>query len=82
MILLSKRQQIVVNLYFNYKHTYSIIFIALADANYKFTYINVGAPGSDADDGVYLNCALPQVVENNTIKMPHDAFALKSYKYD
>lgn len=59
------------SLYFNYKHTHSIVLMALADANYKFTYINVGAPGRDADGGVYLNCSLSQALENNTMNIPH-----------
>ncbi|XP_063904411.1 putative nuclease HARBI1 isoform X2 [Zophobas morio] len=58
------------SLYFNYKQAHSIILMGLADANYKFLYINIGAPGRDSDGGVYMNCSLSQALENNTLNIP------------
>lgn len=58
------------SLYFNYKHTHSIILMAVADANYKYIYINVGAPGRESDGGVYLNCLLSASLENDELKIP------------
>ena len=37
------------SIYFNYKKFYSILLLAVVDANYKFLYIEVGAPGSAGD---------------------------------
>lgn len=59
------------SLYFNYKHTHSIILMALADASYKLMYINVGSPGRDSDGGVFLNCSLSQKLENNALCIPN-----------
>ncbi|XP_030758575.1 putative nuclease HARBI1 isoform X2 [Sitophilus oryzae] len=60
------------SLYFNYKGAHSIVLMALADANYKFTYINVGSPGRDSDGGVYSNCSLADAVTNNLLNIPNE----------
>ncbi len=39
--------------YHNYKGFYSIILLALTDANYRFRYIEVGDPGANGDAGLY-----------------------------
>ncbi|XP_031560192.1 uncharacterized protein LOC116296307 [Actinia tenebrosa] len=44
--------------YFNYKHFFSVLMLALVDANYKFLYVNVGAPGRAGDAGVFSECSL------------------------
>lgn len=49
---------------------YSIILLAIADANYKFIYVNVGAYGSEGDSGVFSNDTLGRTILNNTIPLP------------
>ncbi|XP_064111408.1 uncharacterized protein LOC135218892 [Macrobrachium nipponense] len=39
--------------YFNYKKFYSMVLLAIADASYKFLYVNMGAIGSESDGGVF-----------------------------
>ena len=56
--------------YFNYKHTFSIILLAVVDANYKFIYIDVGCNGRISDGGVFKNCSLFNAMENNTLQIP------------
>ncbi|XP_030753176.1 protein ALP1-like [Sitophilus oryzae] len=71
--------------FFNYKkNKYSIVFLAVADHNYCFTYIDVGASGSASDGGVFKNCSLHQYLENgflpeNGVMVGDAAFPLKKY---
>lgn len=60
------------SLYFNYKQNHSIVLMALADANYKFIYINVGAEGRNSDGGVFNNTKLYEALENKTLNIPSD----------
>ena len=56
--------------YFNYKHSFSIVLLAVVDANYKFIYIDVGCNGRVSDGGVFRNCDLFTAMENNTLNIP------------
>lgn len=46
------------SMYFNYKGFHSIILLAVADAHYKFIYIDIGCNGRISDGGVYKNSSL------------------------
>lgn len=42
----------------------------MSDANYKFQYINVGAPGKNSDAGIFRESSLMKKIENGTINLP------------
>lgn len=59
------------SLYYNYKGTNSIVLMALADANYKFTYIDVGCNGRISDGGVFNRCDLSKAIEDGRLNIPN-----------
>lgn len=58
------------SLFFNYKGTFSIVLLALADAHYRFLTIQVGDFGRTSDGGVFRNSALAKGLENQTLHVP------------
>jgi len=40
-------------LYYNYKHFFSLILMAICDANYCFTIIDVGSFGKESDCNIF-----------------------------
>ena len=56
--------------YFNYKHFFSIVLLALVDANYKFVDINVGASVRAGDAGIYTDSDLKKALDENSLNLP------------
>ncbi|XP_060877917.1 putative nuclease HARBI1 [Metopolophium dirhodum] len=56
--------------FFNYKGHFSIVLMALVDANYSFIYINAGCQGRISDGGVFKNTDLWKRLENKSLNLP------------
>ena len=58
--------------YFNYKGPFSIVLLALVDADYKLIYVDIGCNGRASDGGVYKNSSLAIALEENHLNIPKD----------
>ena len=58
--------------YFNYKGTFSIVLLALVDADYKFIFIDIGWNGRISDGGIDRNATLFSALENNSLNIPKE----------
>ena len=56
--------------YFNYKQLFSVVFMAVVDADYKLIYIDVGCNGRVSDGGVFKNFSVYKALENNDLNIP------------
>lgn len=56
--------------YYNYKGHCSIVLMALANADYCFTYVNVGAKGSASDGGVFSLSTFYTQLQKGELHLP------------
>uniref|UniRef100_A0A3Q3FCJ6 DDE Tnp4 domain-containing protein n=1 Tax=Labrus bergylta TaxID=56723 RepID=A0A3Q3FCJ6_9LABR len=59
--------------YFNYKNTFSIVPLALVDADYRFRIIQVGDFSRASDGGVHAGSDLGRGMESGTLHVPPSA---------
>uniref|UniRef100_A0A6P7F4P0 Protein ALP1-like n=1 Tax=Diabrotica virgifera virgifera TaxID=50390 RepID=A0A6P7F4P0_DIAVI len=58
------------SLYYNYKNYFSISLLAICDASYKFTFIDVGAYGKSSDSTVFKESTFYKKLEQNLLNIP------------
>lgn len=58
------------SLYHNYKETFSIVLLAVVDAQLRFIYIDVGTNGRVSDRGVWNKSTLKNLLDKNKLKIP------------
>lgn len=61
------------SMYYNYKQYFSFILQGVADANYRFVCIDVGAFGKQSDGGVFDASRLHFLIENGDFNLPPPA---------
>ena len=58
------------SIFYNYKGFFSIVLMAVVDADYRFVYINVGANGAGSDGGVFAQCNIKEDLEEDRLGVP------------
>ena len=58
------------SLFFNYKGTFSLVLMALVDANYKFIFVDTGEYGSNSDGSTFKNSNFGQSFLNGELSIP------------
>ena len=58
------------SLYHNYKGFFSIVMLALVDADYKFRWVDVGTEGSCSDAQIFNESQLRDKIEDGSIGFP------------
>lgn len=60
------------SLFFNYKNFYSIILLAVVDADYCFTAIDVGSYGANSDSNIFKNSTLGEKLNAGNFNIPQE----------
>lgn len=61
------------SLFFYYKSTYSVVLLAVVDANYLFRVVDVGDYGKTSDSGALRNSAFGECLRDGMLNLPPDA---------
>lgn len=56
--------------YFNYKRTFSVVLLALVDADYRFISVDIGSYGKNSDGGIFAYSQLGKALSNDTLDVP------------
>ena len=55
------------SMWFNYKEYFSIVLMAVADANNRFLFVDIGSYGKDSDSTIFRNSTLWKRIEENKV---------------
>lgn len=65
--------------YWNYKGFYSVVLLGVADASYKFSYVDIGASGIHSDGGIFGNSILGKRLQSNEMNFPQPSILGKTF---
>ena len=58
------------SIYYNYKHTHSVVLMAIAGPNYECFYAAVGANGRCSDGGIWGNNNIAKLLDEGKLGIP------------
>lgn len=53
------------SLFFNYKDYFSIVLLAMVDANYKFLMVDIGSYGKEGNNGILEKSNIGKLIKKN-----------------
>lgn len=56
--------------YYNYKRFYSIVLMAVVDADYSFIWCGLGYPGASSDAGIFNRSSLKRALDRGRLGLP------------
>ncbi|KAL4103856.1 hypothetical protein QTP88_019191 [Uroleucon formosanum] len=59
------------SLFFNYKDFFSIVLLAIVDANCKFIYVDIGSYGKEGDSGIFTKSKITEQMKNGDYFPPN-----------
>lgn len=59
------------SMHFNYKHYYSVVLLAVVDADYKFIFVDIGAYGKDCDSSILQRTEFWEKLTNGKLNIPN-----------
>lgn len=62
------------SLNFNYKKYFSVQLMAISDARYVFTFVDIGAPGSCSDSTIFSNSSFGKLINEKKLDVPDKRF--------
>lgn len=73
------------SMFYNYKKYESIVLLAACDAKYNFSYVCIGAYGSQSDAGIFSQCLLGQQINRGKfifiyINATYNTFVFNFYR--
>lgn len=68
------------SLYYNYKDSFSIVLLAVVDAQLRFMYVDVGTNGRISDFGIWNKCSLKVHLTHNALRICEPAHLPNSEK--
>ena len=57
--------------FYNHKGSFSIVLLAIVDAEYRFIAVDIGQYGSSSDGGVFNHSAIGQALHKNKLHLPN-----------
>lgn len=58
------------SMFFNYKNYFSIVLLAIVEANYKFIAVDVGSYGKEGDNGIFQKSAMGKKIISGQFNVP------------